>query len=166
MYICYLGIVVSFLCMLTTGIQGYLSAPLFGVKHSSIALFSIIIYLFTQTLIMFFFIGCGISIKEYTEEHNLSLDFRKAMIALKHKIFPPQMLNIGLFMALFIMGGAVDTKVIPAWIHGVLFIIAMLHLIKLTVIQHGGFRKNTAIILDMSGIPSPLNQSNPDNTSS
>src|SRR3989338_8713284 len=147
MYISYVLTLISFLLMLFTGIQGYFRFDISGIGHATWATLAIIVYLFTQTLVMFFFIGTGSSIKEYTQEHNLDLTFRKKVIEIKKVLFPSLMVSLGLFMTQYVLGAAVDTKHVPGWVHGVLFIIAMLHYAKLIVIEHGSFKKNTWIIL-------------------
>ena len=53
-------------------------------------------------------------------------------------------------MVVFIIGGGVDTKVIPAWIHSSLFLIAMVHFASIIRIQHQSFKVNTNIIVAMS----------------
>ena len=55
-------------------------------------------------------------------------------------------------MTVFIIGGGVDTKVIPNWIHGILFYISFFHFLRLIVIQHKCFKDNTAIVLEMTGL--------------
>ena len=53
-------------------------------------------------------------------------------------------------MTTFIIGGGVDTGVIPGWIHGVLFYVGLIHFFKMIVIQHICFKENTEIVLEMT----------------
>jgi len=140
-----------------TGIQGYWHLSWIPANHPSLGLLTIIVYLLTETLVMFFFIGTGISVKEYAQEHNSSQKFRQRMIRLKNKVFPPMMLNIFLVGFVFILGGAVDTHMVPGWTHGVLFWIVLIHFSKLIILQHQAFRENTFIILEMAGVDLPNN---------
>ena len=67
-------------------------------------------------------------------------------------IFPKMMMSIFLIGIVFILGGAVDRDLIPAWIHGILFIGAILYYARLIVLEHRCFRELTEIVLEMCGI--------------
>ena len=152
MYACYLLTLVSVFLLAVTGCQGYLHFQIMGLNHPSFALFTTIIYLFTETLVIFFFVGTHSSIKEYVQEQERDPEFYAHAKSIKRTLFPPMMLNIALVMAVFIIGGGVDTLVIPGWLHGALFIVAFLHFVKTILIQHRCFKVNTRIILDMYGL--------------
>jgi len=131
-------------------VQGIFGYTVFGVNYATFLLFTVIIYLFTQTLVMFFFVGTGVSVKEYTEEHKLDQKFRKKMYALKMRLYPPLMNNLMLMMAAGISVGAAFADKIPFWVHLVFLGLCTLHFLKIIRIEHESFRENTAIILDMS----------------
>ena len=152
MFACYLLTLVSVILLAVTGFQGYLHFQVLGLNHPSLALFTSIIYLFTETLVMFFFVGTGISIKEYVKEQKKDPEFYSRATSIKRTLYPPLLLNIVLVMTVFIIGGGVDTRVIPGWLHGVLFIVAFLHFIKTILIQHRCFKANTEIIVAMSDL--------------
>jgi hypothetical protein len=145
--------------MFVLGIQGYAGFHLIGINHPTLALLTAIVYLFTQTLIMFFFVGTGVSVKEYTREHNIDDRFHKQSISLKRRLYPPILLNIFIFMLAFISGGAVDTHLMPGFLHGILYFAVLIHFVKVMRVQHHCFKDNTAIILNMSGIESKLEMS-------
>jgi len=153
MYLCYLLTFLSFGMFLVAAIQRYAGFMIFNANYPTFLLLGIIIYLFTQTLIMFFFVGTGVSIKEYTHEHQLDHKFHKESISIKRIIYPPQLLNILFFMLAGISMGAVSTGKIPAWVHNGLLYWSMIHFVRVAVIQHQCFRQNTKVILEMSGIP-------------
>ncbi|MDP6593259.1 MAG: hypothetical protein QF613_03495 [Candidatus Marinimicrobia bacterium] len=143
---------VSFLSLLTAGLQGYFGFPVLGANHPTFALLTAMIYLFTEVLVMFFFVGTGVSIKEYVQDGKAGPEFHQRSVALKRKLYSPTLLNVLLVMALFIIGGAVDTGFVPDWGHGVLFLATMLHFVKTLTVQHACFKENTAIILEMTGV--------------
>lgn len=101
---------------------------------------------------MFFFVGTGISVKEYMLEHKITGDFHKRMIAIKRRVYPPQMLNLLILMVAFILYGAADTGKIPHWVYSGLLLVGIIQFIDAKVIQHQSFRDNTNIILEMAGI--------------
>ena len=65
---CYLLTGCSLLLFILTGIQGYFQFPVFSLSHPSLALLTASIYLFTETLTIFFFVGAGADIKQYMTE--------------------------------------------------------------------------------------------------
>ena len=156
MYSCYLLTALSFVCMLLLGLQGYVQMQVLGINHPAFALLTAIIYLLTETLVMFFFVGTGVSVKEYSHENKLDPSYHQRSVSLKRRLYPPVLLNILLFMIAFITGGAVDTGKLPGFWHGMLFWFVFLHFVKTIVVQHRCFRANTAIILNMSNIPTEL----------
>jgi hypothetical protein len=135
-----------------TAAQGYLPFHLIQANHASTALLAIIIYLFTQTLIIFFFTGTGVNIRDYIKENHGNKELHERSKAIKYKLFSPILLNILGFMIIFIVGGAVHTRGFPGWIHGLLFWGFIIHYIRILIIEHNCFKENTNIILEMTGI--------------
>lgn len=156
---CYVLTGVSYLMLALLGAQGYFGFSLVGVNHPTFALLTAIVYLFTQTLVMFFFVGTGVSVKEYTQQHQKDRSFHQQSIQLKRRLYPPLLLNILLFMVVFIIGGAVDTNHLPAIVHGLLFFILFIHFTKTIVVEHSCFKDMTNIILNMSGVATDLQAS-------
>ena len=152
MNLCYFLTALSVVMIFVSGLQGYFQFKLFNANHPTFALLTMIIYLFTETLIIFFFVGTGVSIKEYILEKKLSADFHKRSLKIKMRVYPPLLLSILLFMILFISGGAVDTQHLPGWIHGTLFCVVLIHFLYAVHIQHQCFKENTQIVLEMSGV--------------
>ncbi len=149
---CYILTLISFFFFILNALQGYFQFKIFAANHSAFALLTIMIYLFTETLIIFYFVGIGISIKEYTADNKLSHHFHQRSLKIKRWVYPPILLNILLFMILFISGGAVDTNHMPGWLHGLLFYICFFHFIKMTRLEHRAFQESTSIVLEMSGV--------------
>lgn len=128
--------------------------PFFVFKASpmSFLILTSIIYLFTETLVIFFFVGTGVSVKEYMLEHKIYGDFHKRMITIKRTMYPPQLLNIMILMIAFILYGAADTGKIPHFIYQGLLFLGIIHFCYAKVIQHQSFRENTFVVLEMSGL--------------
>ena len=153
----------TFISLVIAGAQGLFGFDLIGTNHAAFGFVAAILYLFTEVLVMFFFVGSGVSIKEYVQENSVDIQFHRRSIEIKRKLYPPTLLNVLLIMTTFIIGGGVDTGVIPAWIHGFLFYIALIHFFKMIAVQHGCFRENTEIILDMTETASPPPQQSESN---
>ena len=152
MYTCYILIACSTGLFFLTGLQGYTHLTFLPLNHPSLAIFTVVIYMFTQTLVIFFFVGTGMSIKEYVQEHEGDKTLYQRALRLKRNIYPPILSNIFLVGLTFIMGGAVHTAMIPAWSHGLLFCATVLHCIKTIRFQHRAFRENTFLVLEMVGV--------------
>ena len=156
MITCYLFSAMTLLMLLLSGLQGYFQFFIFKANHPTFALLTTIVYLFTETLIIFYFVGIGMSIKEFILEKHLSADFHRRSIAVKRRVYPPILLNMLLIMTLFISGGAVDTGGLPAWSHALLYFLGLAHFLKMIAVEHICFKESTAIVLEMSGIKHPL----------
>lgn len=149
---CYGLSFLTFILLLTGLAQSVLHFPVLKAGHLTFMLLTSIIYLFTETLIIFFFVGTGVSIKEYTQTHKLDPTYHKRSLGIKFRVYPPLLLNILLMIIIFILVGAVDTYRVPAVVYQTLFVAALLHFSKVKMIQHRCFRDNTRIILDMAGV--------------
>jgi len=149
---CYLLSFLSFLMLLVAMLQNYFHFRVFAANEITFIVLTSIIYLFTETLIIFFFVGTGVSIKEYTIENKLAGTYHQKSIAIKRKVYPPQLLNMLFLMTLFVLIGAVDTGKIPLWSYRVYFIFCLWHFAYAKKIQHVAFRENTDNVLAMSGV--------------
>lgn len=162
MYSCYIFSLVSFVMLGIVFLQSLNPFLVFKASPMSFLILTSIIYLFAETLVMFFFVGTGVSVKEYMLEHKIYGDFHKRMISIKRKVYPPQMLNLLILMVAFILYGAADTGKIPHIVYQGLLLIGIVHFCYAKIIQHQSFRENTFIILEMSGLrPASGLQTNP-----
>jgi len=149
---CYFLSFLTFIVLLVGLAQSFLGFSVVQASHITFMILVSIIYSFTETLVIFFFVGTGVSVKEYTRDHNLDHQYHKRSIAIKHRVYPPLMLNLLFMIILFILVGAVDTGRMATWLYQLIFIACLAHYIKVKIIQHNCFRDNTQIILDMSSI--------------
>ena len=138
--------VLSFLAILINGLQGFLQFNIYNANHIAFAFISTILYMFTQTLIMFYFIGAGKKVKETIVEHNLNKEIYKKVIELKKILFPPLTLNMLFVGTAFILGGGVHTGVINKYWHTTLFFLSLIHYLKVIIIQHNAFINNSNIL--------------------
>ncbi len=149
---CYVMSVVTFLMLLLAFVQSIFNFHIFQANHVTFIILTCIIYSFTETLIIFFFVGTGVSIKEYSQERHLGDDYRRRSLTVKRKIYPPLMLNMLFMIILFVLVGAVDTHRVPALIYQAFFLFCIVDYARIKIGQNVCFRDNTRIILDMSGI--------------
>jgi len=123
----------STLGVIVSAVMGYLlSSPVDAdmPRHVLVALASSLLLLFSHCWIMFYLIGTGKAIKDAVRENGLDPAVTEAIIEetkrFKNASYPSLMLAMGLVMATFILGGGVATGSVPAWVHHVLFYLAVL----------------------------------------
>jgi len=68
MIICYIMMASNFLNILLTGLMGYFKFTVWGATHARFAIFTILVFILTETLVMFFFIATGKSIKQMIQD--------------------------------------------------------------------------------------------------
>lgn len=152
MYACYLLSLFTFLFLITGFIQSFLAFKILQANHVTFMILTSILYSFTETLVIFFFVGTGVSIREYSESKNLGTGFRQRSLAVKKRVYPPLLLNMLWMVILFVLVGAVDTQRISAWVYQILFVYCIVDYARIKWIQNSCFQENTQIILEMSGV--------------
>ena len=146
MLICYILMFLSFAGILVNGLQGFFQFNIYNANHIAFAFVSTILYMFTQTLIMFYFIGAGKKIKETIINYDLDKKNYQEVIDIKMKLFPPLTLNMLFVGTAFVLGGGVHTGALSKYWHTGLFFISLLHYLKVIIIQHKSFIKNSNIL--------------------
>tara|TARA_Y100000758_G_C15996934_1_gene402633 strand:- start:141 stop:590 length:450 start_codon:yes stop_codon:yes gene_type:complete len=136
----------SFIGILINALQGFLDFNIYNANHIAFAFISTILYMFTQTLIMFYFIGSGKKIKETIINYKLDKSTYQEVIDIKMKLFPPLTLNMLFVGTAFVLGGGVHTGAINKYWHTGLFFISIIHYLKVIIIQHQSFIKNSHIL--------------------
>jgi len=123
--------------LLITGVAGYLFSFEEGNigPHLTFGLASSLLLLFSHCWIMFYLIGTGKAIKEAVAEHGLDQDLVERTKDFKNRSYPILMLAMGLVMAVFILGGGVYTRFVPAWLHHGLFYLALLVQVRTLLIE-------------------------------
>ena len=71
MLLSYFLMIISFCLLSINGAQGYLDFKIYNATHIQFAFISTIFYMFTESWIMFYFIGSGKTIKETIVAYNL-----------------------------------------------------------------------------------------------
>ena len=82
MLLSYFLMYISLILLSVNGAQGYLSFKIYNASHIQFAFLSTIFYMFSQSWIMFYFIGSGKKIKEIIIEYKF--DKSKYIIYLKY----------------------------------------------------------------------------------
>ncbi len=110
------------LVLIATGVLGYMVVDSPTVdRHVVLGLGAGFLLLFSHSWIMFYLIGTGKVLKDAVAEHKLPQEWIDKTKEFKNRSYPWLMTAMGLVMATFILGGGVETQVLPKWIHWGLF---------------------------------------------
>jgi len=150
MIICYLFMGLSFVLVSITGLQSYFEFNIFNANYQQFALFSTTFYMFSQTLIMFYFIGSGTAIKKEVLVLGLKTDTYEKVKKNKMILFPHLTLNMFFMGTAFILIGAVDTGSVSSLLQSIIFICGYFHFLYSIRIQHIGFKDNINLVIELA----------------
>ena len=147
MILSYILMFVSGMLLILSGFQGHLSFDIFNRDHITFSIFVTIIYVFTETLILFFFLTLNKKIKEIINENSINDIDQNKFYNLKSKVFKQTSLSLLIIGSNYILGAGAHTLVIPLFIHTFLFYIGLFHYIFLVKIQHLCFKEVSDLII-------------------
>ena len=149
MILCYVLVTISGLGLVQIGLNHYFD--FWQTNRITFDLIVSIIFIADQTLVMFFFVGTGVNIREYLEEHpELGHDLYKKMFAIKRRLYPPTMMVTMLFMATVIVDGIYYFGRISEWWFHASYFLTLWYFYKATKEQHASFKGSTEIVLEMT----------------
>ena len=152
MVICYICMFFSIVLLSITGLQSYFQFMIFQASYQEFALITIVFYMFSETLIMFYFIGSGTAIKkEVMNARHLTSCYDKVKKT-KMILFPHLTLNMIFIGIAFILIGAVDTGSVPASLQSIIFTIGFIHFLYTVRVQHLGFKENVDIVIELANV--------------
>ena len=149
MILSYVLVFISGIGLLLIGINHYIN--FWAQNHITLDLLVSLIFIASQTLVMFFFVGTGVNVREYLESHKeIGDDLYRQMFAIKRKLYPPTMMVTILFMAMVIIDGAFFIGIVSEWWIHILYLLTIYYYYKATRVQHLSFKDSTKIILVMT----------------
>ena len=116
---------IGLLTLAALGTLGLAATMLFGYRvpalplktHFMAALLTTTILVMAHSFIMFFLIATGVELKDLEKAGSWGDSFRRRTIALKSRIFPLLTGALLLVIVNFILGAAIHTRALPAWVH-------------------------------------------------
>ena len=106
MYLCYGLSAVTLAGLTATLVQGLSGGRVLGAPHPTFSFLITIVYLFTETLVMFFFVGTGSNVKEFVRERKLPETLIGRIGAARHQVTMEACLSILLVLGTAVLGGA------------------------------------------------------------
>src|SRR5215813_5453602 len=103
-----------------TSIQGFsVTAGPLVTRHVGYAIPTVLFSLFSQSMVIFYFIGTGKLVKNETAGFAEPERTRvlRALSRFKMQTSPPATLALASAIAVFVLGGAAHTRFVPAWVH-------------------------------------------------
>ena len=142
----YVLIFLSGIGLILIGINHY--GNIWPTQHISFDLFVSLIFIATETLIIFFFVGAGVNIKEYTQSKDNK--FYKGILAIKQRLYPPTLAVTILFMITVIVDGAFFLGKVNEWWFHISYLLTLYYFVKSSIEQHKAFIGSTNIVLAMT----------------
>jgi len=105
------------------GLIGLVTTAVFGLRgtdisrHISYGIFSTLITLFAHSMMMFYLIGKGKSVKDAMAEHSVTGDYYRRIVAARKPVFSIGTVAMTVTMVTAIIGASVDTGVLPPMVH-------------------------------------------------
>jgi hypothetical protein len=112
---------------LFTSVQGFTvasgvaagAAGALVTRHVGYAIPTVLLSLFSQSMVIFYFVGTGRLVKQesaaYPEGERRVL--LRALSGFKRRTSPPATFALLSAIAVFVLGGAVHTRALPSWVH-------------------------------------------------
>jgi hypothetical protein len=101
--------------LVTTAVLGLQATDV--SRHIAFGIFSSLITLLAHSMMMFYFIGKGRAVKDAMTEGGLTGDFYRRIAAVRKPVFSIGTLAMVVTMVAAILGGGVDTGVLPPMVH-------------------------------------------------
>src|SRR6266540_2028748 len=134
---------ISIAGLIATIVVGFRSTPTHAATHILLALATVLVGLFAQSMTMFFFIGMG---KEIKEASGQDAEVVRRTRAHKAKVFPAATYAIAALMVTFIMGGGVRTGKTPVWLHIALSLASLVLLARAYYVELRAMEDNARLM--------------------
>ena len=129
--------------LIATSIFGFQASPAHMANHILMALVTVVIALFSQSMTMFFFIGTGKELKEKSNQDSGVVEQTKSF---KSRVFPAAMWAMTAIMVTFITGGGVGSGKTPRWLHDAFTLITIFFFVRAYVIQIRAMNENANLM--------------------
>ena len=138
---------VSFFMLSFSSINGhFIINELGALSLTFTSIFSVMVYVFTQSLVLFLIIAINKNIKNLILENNITIE-DKLYSSYKYKIHMHTSLNLLFIVTLGILFGGVHTGLINQTVHNIFFTLGTLHYLYVIYIQYHCFKQIIKLIV-------------------
>jgi hypothetical protein len=108
------------------GLLGLIATAIFGLRgadlarHISFGIYSTMVTLLAHSMMMFYLIGKGKAVKDAMAENRLTGDYYRRIAVARKPVFSMGTLAMAATMVTAILGASVDTRMLPAIVHGMI----------------------------------------------
>ena len=156
---CYLLMLINFINFSISGAMVFFNIQFFGASHAQFSLLAILVFVLTETVVMYFFIATGKSIKNILIENNNSESEKlwEKIKSIKSIIFPQIMLTVTIVVTLYVFyfgyvaSNSNSENIKYAWISAPLFFVSYLHHIWTLKIKNDSFKMHIEIVGELPG---------------
>ena len=151
---CYLLMVINLFNLTISGLMGIYGFSFLGANHAQFSLFAILVFVMTETIVMYFFIATGKSIKTILidNEGPLSEELWNKIKQIKNIIFPQIMLTIILVGTLYIFyfgyiaSNANQSEIAFSWVSLPLFALGYFHHLWTLKVKNSSFKMQIEVV--------------------
>ena len=129
--------------LIATSAIGFRATAANAAEHIILALVTVVIGLFSQSMTMFFFIGTG---KELKEKSGQDQGVVQRTRDFKSRVFPSAMWAMTAIMVTFITGGGVGSGRTPVWLHDALVVVTIIMYGRAYWIQINTMNENATLM--------------------
>ena len=129
--------------LIVTIVMGFRATPAHQADHIIVAIVTVVIGLFSQSMTMFFFIGTG---KELKDKSNQDAEVVQRTKVFKSRVFPTAMYAMAVIMVTFIMGGGVGSGKTPRWLHDAFAAASLLMFLRAYWVQIHAMHENASLM--------------------
>lgn len=137
-------------------LAGLVATSYFGLiggdvsRHISYGFFSSLITLLAHSMMMFYLIGKGKAVKDAMAEGNLTGDYYRRIAAARKPVFSIGTLAMAVTMIAAILGGGVDTGVLPPMVHATIAYGAILSNLAAIKIEVDALSQSSRIVDELN----------------
>ena len=139
------------------GVTGLVTTAVFGLRgtdlsrHISFGIFSTLVTLFAHSMMMFYLIGKGKSVKDAMAEHHVTGDYYRRIATARKPVFSIGTAAMAITMVTAIIGASVDTGVLPPMVHAMIAYGAIFANLAAAKIEIAALAASTRIVDEVNG---------------
>jgi len=148
----------ALLTSVVLAIAGLVTTVYFGLtggdvsRHISLGFFSSLVTLLAHSMMMFYLIGKGKAVKDAMVEGNLTGDYYRRIAAARKPVFSIGTLAMAVTMIAAILGGGVDTGVLPPMVHATIAYGAILSNLAAMKIEIDALGQSSRIVDEVNSL--------------